>query len=615
MTHPGGWLRRLVTWSALVAVLVATATAANGAVAGKAAPARAQDGGVATFAGLVGEPPSYFFPMYQVSYWDTGYVPWASYLMWRPLYIWGKGAKPAFNAQRSLAEPPVITTNAAGHTVAAITLKHLRWSDGHPITTRDVKFWMNLLEANKTQWAPYVPGGFADIVQSIKYLSPQRFTITFDNHYSSLWLLGNELDQITPLPQHAWDRTSATGPVGNADLTPAGAKAVYKYLQKEAKTPSTFASNALWQVVDGPWRIDTYDVTTNRVAFKPNSRYPWPQKQKLSQFVEEPFTSDAAEFNALEAGNLSVGYVPLTSLNAIPSLEHKGYDIAYWYQDAFAGLIFSYAKKDKATPILSKLYVRQALTHLIDMKSIIHNLYHDLASYSSSPVPNLNGHGAYVTAQDRKDPYPYDVSAAVKLLQSHGWNVVKNGVTTCQHPGTRANQCGAGIPAGAKMSFATVGTVSSTTELQLLQALQSAFRAAGVQMNLRTVPESDLPSEAGNCVNQTHCNWDMELWMGEWPLGWTPYVETGGNTFGCHSSSNFSNLCDPTNDRMIRDNHLSKNPVKALETWENYMSHQQFQIFLPIPAYRVVAYKKNLHGVTPLDPYLQIFPEEWYFTK
>lgn len=569
--------------------------------------------GTATFAGLVGEPPTYFFPMYQVAYWDTGYVPWASYLMWRPLYIWGKGNKPVFNEKRSLAKPPVFSTTPKGNTVATITLKHWQWSNGHPVTTRDVQFWMNLLQADKTQWAPYVPKEFPDNVASIKYLSKRRFRITFKGHYSHVWLLANELDQITPIPQFAWDRTSLGGPVKNYDLTPKGAKAVYKFLQKQAKTPASFGSSPLWKVVDGPWQLASFHATNGLAKFKPNKYYPWPVSHHLCRFIEKPFTSATAEINALETGRLDVGYVPMTSLHAIPALKRKGYRIAHWYQDAFAGLILSYAKTNATTPILDKLYVRQALTHLIPMKAIIKDIYHGLAYYSSSPIPDLNGHGSYVTAADKTDPYPYNPKVAARILSNHGWHVAPNGKTVCAKPGTGTGHCGKGIRKGAAMTFATVGTSSSPTELHLLEVIQSGFRQAGVTLKLKTVPESELPSDAGNCVNKAHCSWDMELWMGEWPLGWTPYLESGGNTFACHAGSNFSNLCNKTNDGLIAAIHSGKHPIKALKKWENYMSHQQFQIFLPIPVYRIVAYKKNLQGVTPLDPYLQIFPEDWHY--
>lgn len=598
---------------ALVAAIF-TAAALMSSCAGNSASGDG-DGSSATFAGLVGEPPTYFFPMYQPAFWDTGYVPWASYLSWRPLYLWGQDGKPVLNEAQSLANKPVLSTDSQGHTVAKITLKPLKWSDGSAVTTRDVEFWMNLVKAEKEQWAPYVPGGFPDIVQSVSYDSPTQFTLTLNGKYNEEWLLGNELDQITPIPQAAWDKTSANGKAGDNDRTPSGAKAVYKFLQSQAKKPATFATNKLWQVVDGPWMIDSFNVTTSRITYKRNPKYSGPTAAKgIKSFTEVPFTSDSSELNALESGSLDVGYVPLTSLNAISTLKSHGYQIADWTQDAFAGLILQYAKNNKATPILSQLYVRQALTHLLDMNSIIKNIWQGKAGYVSGPIPNPNGLGDDVTAQEKKDPYPYSVDDAKQLLTSHGWTVQPNGATSCTSPGSGPSNCGAGIAQGAPMEFTIVGTKSSPTEANLLQYIVSQFSQAGVKLNVKLVPDGNLASEAGNCAGKDSCNWDMELWMGEWPLGWTPYVERGGNTFKCGAASNFANLCDATNDKMITANHTADSS-SAVEAWENYMSEQQFQIFLPVPVYRVVAYKKNMSGVTPLDPYLQIFPETWQFSK
>ncbi len=569
----------------------------------------------ASFAGLVGEPPTYIFPMFTAAYWDTGYIPWASYLMWPPLYQWGNNGKPAYNPTNSLAAAPVFSTNAAGHTVATITLKDRKWSDGKPVTTRDVQFWMNLLDASKASFAPYVPGAFPDIVSSIRYNSSSKFTITFNKHYSSYWLLGNELDQITPIPQHAWDKTSSSGKVGNYDMTPAGAKSVYSFLQKQAQLKAQFASSPLWQVVDGPWQISSYEVSTGQISFRHSKTYPSLQSHAITQFTELPFASNTAEFDALETGQVDVGYVPFESLNAIPSLKAKGYKIANWVQAAFAGLILQYAKKDAAAPILDQLYVRQAFTHLLDMSTIVSKIWSGAATLQSGPIPNPNGKGQYVTPAERTEPYPYSVSSATSLLRDHGWKVVPGGTSTCTRPGTASNECGAGISRGAKLSFRLVGTQSSQTEYRLLQDVISSFQAAGIQTNVNLVPDANLASDAAACVGKSTCNWDMELWMGEWPLGWTPYVETGGNTFACGAASNYGNLCNSYNDSLIAANHTSADPASAIQKWENYMVHQQYQIFLPVPAYRVVAYKSNLAGVTPLDPYLQIYPQYWHFTK
>ncbi|MGH9920428.1 MAG: ABC transporter substrate-binding protein, partial [Nitrososphaerales archaeon] len=421
---------------------------------------------------------------------------------------------------------------------------------------------------------------------------------------------------ITPIPQHVWDKTSASGPVGNYDMTPSGAKSVYKFLQKEATKASTLGTNPLWKVVDGPWQVKSYDSTNGKITFVPNPKYPRPQSNELSEFAEVPFTSTTAELNALESGSLDVGYVPFTSLKVIPHLKSEGYKIAYWTQAAFGGLILNYAKDDAATPILSQLYVRQALTHLIDFNSIISKIYHGHASYAASPISNPNDRGQYVTALDKKDPYPYSVSAATKLLTRHGWHVVPNGTSTCKRPGSGPTECGQGILKGAKLAFRIVGTQSSDTQYALLQYIDSQFSDIGAAMKVKLVPEATLPSDAAQCSGGvSKCSWDMELWMGEWPLGWTPYVETGGNTFYCGATSNYGSFCTPKMDAMIDANHESADPIASLKKWENYMVKEQVQIYMPEPAYRVVAYKATLNGVTPLDPYLQIYPEDWHFSK
>jgi hypothetical protein len=66
---------------------------------------------------------------------------------------------------------------------------------------------------------------------------------------------------------------------------------------------------------------------------------------------------------------------------------------------------------------------------------------------------------------------------------------------------------------------------------------------------------------------------------------------------------------------MIAANHKNANPIAPLKKWENYMAKEQLQTYLPMPAYRVVAYKKTLKGVMPRTPYLQIQPTEWHFSK
>ena len=67
------------------------------------------------------------------------------------------------------------------------------------------------------------------------------------------------LNNVQLIPQHAWDKESASGAVGDYDQTTAGAKAVYSFLQKQGSQIATFTTNPLWKVVDGPWTLSQFN--------------------------------------------------------------------------------------------------------------------------------------------------------------------------------------------------------------------------------------------------------------------------------------------------------------------------------------------------------------------
>ena len=139
--------------------------------------------------------------------------------------------------------------------------------------------------------------------------TPYTFSLTFKQAYSHTWLLYNQLSEIIPVPQHAWDKTSTSSPVGNYDTTTKGAQAVWSFLSAQNAKQSTYATNPLWAVVDGPWKLTGYTGSGGTVTFSANDSY-FAGKPHLSKFEELPFTSDTAEYNALRAGLVDYGYVP-----------------------------------------------------------------------------------------------------------------------------------------------------------------------------------------------------------------------------------------------------------------------------------------------------------------
>ena len=188
-------------------------------------------------------------------------------------------------------------------------------------------FWMNMLHAQKANWAGYSAGAIPDDLSSVVANSPTKLTFTVTGKVNSYWFTYNELSQITPMPV-AWDITSpgakagsggcSAAPYGTADTA---CTAVYTFLSKQAgynpanpnatnNSFSTYATNPIWQVVDGPFRLTHFDATGN-VTMVPNPTYSGPIKPTIKKFIELPYTSDSAEYNALVGGQVNVGLPPV----------------------------------------------------------------------------------------------------------------------------------------------------------------------------------------------------------------------------------------------------------------------------------------------------------------
>ena len=288
------------------ALLIGACSSATSSPSGKAGTP--ESGGVATFALPAGAVPDWIFPFIDSAHSSVDNRNQFDYLMYRPLYWFGENGEPVMNDSLSLANPPVYSN---GNQTVTITLKKYRWSNGESVTTQDVAFWLNMLAADKQHWAYYVPGGLPDNLSGYRIVNASTIVLNLKSAYSPDWFTDNELSQITPLPM-AWDMTSATTQ-GSCATSVSSCPAVWAYLYSLAKQTSSYTTSPIWQVVDGPWHLASYQ-STGYSAFKPNPKYSGPVKAKLSEFIEEPFTTEASELSVLSSGQLSVGYIPVTDI-------------------------------------------------------------------------------------------------------------------------------------------------------------------------------------------------------------------------------------------------------------------------------------------------------------
>jgi len=586
---------------------VGSASAAtNGNVPTKVTNRSVLTKGIATFALQPDNYPDYIFPLVSSEYFTLVNEDEFEYLSYRPLFWFGKDGTTSFNAAESLAYYPRFSINKSGHTVVTVTLKPWKWSNGQPITTRDVEFWMNLLEADRSDWGVYVPGAFPDNVTAVKYLSPTQFQMSFNKDYNHEWLVANEMTQIFPIPQRIWDKTSASSPVGNYDLTPKGAAAVYKFLNQQSHDVAAYGRNPLWKVVDGPWILKSYVTTTGQATFIRNSRYEGPRDGDVKTFQEVPFTSDTAEFDALRSGELDVGYIPRSDISEISYLKTHGYRISAWWAWNFNYITLDLANRSVKSE-LDQVYLRQDMERLINQKEIIADIYHGFAKPTFGVIPSTV-RSPYLTSAALHNPFPFDPSAAAHSLAAHGWAVKRDGATTCRRPGTGVGRCGAGIGLGETLAFSLLYPSGSVSTDTLMEDLRTEFLDVGIDLTLHEEPFDQVTSTVYSCDPSTGagCAWELGA-----DQGWEYYAyPSGEQLFKGGGSGNSDDYNNPIVDSLI-EKTLTSPGLEPMFRYENYIQRQVPVLYIPTPAYQITAYKTGISGVTPQDPDLNVYPELW----
>lgn len=581
-------------------------------------------GGTAYWAEQPLTPPNYIFPLVSGAYYSNENVYDFQTLMYRPLYWFGDRGRPGVDYALSLGDRPLYSDHDR---VVTIRLKPARWSDGEPVSARDVIFWINLLKANRADWASYVPGGFPDNVVAWTAVGPRTVRLRLDRAYNPVWFTGNELSQITPLPL-AWDTTcpparTCRPPATPPDTTTAGARAVYKMLNAQAKRVAGYATSPIWSIVDGPWKLRSL-TSSGQATFVPNPRYDGPNRPRLARFVELPFTSETAEFSVLRAGpargdtggsgpQISVGYVPDSDVPQAATLRSQGYRLSAFYPYGFDYFEPNF-NNPAVGPILRQLYFRQAFQHLVDQRGWIRAYYQGLGVPTYSPVPAAPAN-PYANALARVDPYPFSVAAARRILQAHGWRVSATSVTSCAHPGSGPGRCGPGIPAGRQLRFTLMYPSGMSSTDQSMADLQSTARLVGIRIALREVTTATITATIEPCAPRTAaCSWQLGQYGSAWVFA-PDHYPTGEEIFQTGALGNVGSYSDPAIDRLIRATTTAPagGAQRALDAYANAVRRQLPDFWQPSPG-TLLSFQANLAGTTP-NAYGYLTPEEWYFIR
>jgi len=637
-----GWRRRTRVGSTLSAVVVAGAmvltstgaASAGGPVYGPSTPLPAvgtkiQGGTVSVLEGP-GATPNYIFPFVNAQ--NCGFQNFGMMfdLMYRPLYWFGNNNSPTVDYSYSVGNAPVFSD---GNKTVTVTLKNWKWSDGEPVVSRDVEFWMNIYFAERGTsdvYCDYTPGYFPDNVASVDYPNSSTVVFHLKQGYSPTWFLYNELSQIVPIPM-AWDRTSLSAPAPTPttpnlpDLTKKGAQAVYSFLNGLAKNTADYAPSPIWSVVDGPWTLQSY-TSTGEATFVPNPDYSGSPKPTISKYVELPVTGDEAILDYARTpgpSGVQVVNLPDEFLPQVSSLKGEGYQATNFTTFSFAYFPLNLGNKIFG-PVFRQLYFRQAFQHLVDQPGWIKKIFGGFAAPTYGPVPLAPANG-FADSFETQNPYVFSISDAASLLESHGWKDVGSGETaTCEN----WRLCAPGDPAaqGLQLKFNLDYQSGAVTTYEEVSDLKSQASKVGINLELTTHPFVTVISNAIDCgpgstATAAQCKWTAQ----DWGAGWIyapDYLPTGESLFLPGAAANFEGYVDPKATALTRATLTASSAsaeTAALDAYQNYIETQVPVVYIPtatgdIGSGNIVLTSTHLGGFTN-NLFSQLTPETWYLTK
>lgn len=314
------------------------------------------------------------------------------------------------------------------------------WGDGTPITVDDIIFTWEVGKHPKSGVAS--TEGYRRIL-SIDRIDDKTFTLHVDRRTFDY----NNMSTLNILPAHI-DREKFADPA-------------------QYKTQTAFDTDPMNPgLYMGPY-VMTQGKTGSHMVFERNPKW-WGNKpafDKITVRVIENTTT--LEANLLSGGiDMISGELGLNVDQALAFEKRHGgkYNILFK-----PGLIYEHIDLMLDNPVLQDRRVRQALMYAIDRDAISNRLFGGKQPVAHTGVNPLD----WVYDED-VPKYGFDPAKADALLNEAGWTKKANGM--------RANA------AGEPLRFQLMTTAGNRTRELVQQVLQSQWKAAGIDIDIRNEP-------------------------------------------------------------------------------------------------------------------------------
>lgn len=458
------------------------------------------------------------------------------------------------------------TVSEDGLTITYRLRDGIRFSDGEPVTAKDVAFTFDFI-MNESIAAPR-QRAYLEKVDNVTAPDPRTVVYQFNEPYFNALALSGGLEV---LPEHFYA----------------------PYLEE----PTEFNESRGLLLGSGPYRVPDptgWTPDQGRIELVRNPRYWGPVQAPFERLTWQFIENDSARLTTFRNGDIDLYSArprEYESLLEDEALQERTQHLEYMSPTAGYSYIGWNQKRAGEATRFADPRVRRAMTYLTDRARLIEEIMLGYAEPAVSPFnPRSDQHDEAIT------PREFDLEQAKSLLAEAGF----------------ADRDGDAVlegPEGEPFEFDLIYSNSSQDTERIVLFLKDLYAKAGIVMN----PE---PSEWSVMIDRIN-NQDFDAIT----LGWTSGVETDiyqmfHSSQAISGGDNFINYTNPELDQLIEAARATVDAEERMPIWQEaervLYEDQPYTFLMRRESLAFIDDRFRNIEVTKLGLNLGLVPVEWY---
>jgi peptide/nickel transport system substrate-binding protein len=408
------------------------------------------------------------------------------------------------------------TTSSDGKTWTFTVRSGVKFSDGVPLTAKDVAYTFNRVLHGKTEQASWI--SYLNGVTKVTAPNDTTVVLTLKKPSATLPLL-----PIPIVPEHIWKNVS----------------------ESQVKTYSAAPKGGNAVVGEGPFRLVEGSADGSTFKFEANPDY-WAGAPHVDQVIFQFYKNDDSAIQAMLKGE--VDFVEgITALEVKRLQSESGVTAHNGNSPGFDEIAFNTGSESNGKPIgdpnpaVLDPKFRHALGYALNLPQLISKVYQGAGLPGTTIIPP--SYKTYHWEPPAGQKFTFDLTKAGQLLDAAGYKMGSDGYRTLPN----------GQPIG---TLRLAARSDSPTSLNTMTYFKSWLSQLGIKSQVSTYSSSRL--------TDVILKGDFDAFQWGWYVEPDPDSMLSYMTCGQRGNWSDSWFCDPQYDKLYRQQHVQLDEAKRV---------------------------------------------------